>query len=362
MYIHVIQDEKFTDQFIKFINRNYNPDEHVIYVYRLGERFTSAKYPNVVYLEYKYSDLKKISAGFDKAEKIFIHGFYNLKIMLWLRFNAYVLRKTVLIIWGADLYNARYAIKDKEQKGLHLTHRICEILKRQLMQRVTMYMTFACADFDLAKEWYGASGKQFDCLYTSNVDIGLLDSLEKKEFSGKVNIMVGNSATRTNQHKEVLNILKKYAEENICIYCPLSYGGDSEYAVEIAEYGKKLFKDKFVAITDYMESDEYAEFLNKMDIAIFNNNRQQATANIEILSYLGKKLYIRSDTTMWKHYVERDKCSFYSVGSIKGEDFAEFFKFGNDDRDNNKKYFSKIWDEDYVKSLWDKVFEYNNKE
>lgn len=42
-------------------------------------------------------------------------------------------------------------------------------------------MKFASADIDIINEHYGGHGKQFDCLYPSNADIELLDSLKKKK-------------------------------------------------------------------------------------------------------------------------------------------------------------------------------------
>ena len=160
-------------------------------------------------------------------------------------------------------------------------------MKTVFIRKCRMFMTFAAPDFDLLCHIYKTKGKQFDCLYPSSVNKEqlkkLVDNSEKK-YHNTVNILVGNSATKTNNHIEVLNWLSRFKKNNIKIYCPLSYG-DKGYASEVAEYGRKMFGDKFVPVLNYMKSDEYSVFLNKMDIAVFNNNRQQATANIEILGF-----------------------------------------------------------------------------
>ena len=101
--------------------------------------------------------------------------------------------------------------------------------------------------------------------------------------------------------------------------------------------------------------------LSQIDIAVFNHNRQQATANIEILSYLGKKLFIRSDTTTWDHYVIRDRCSFYDTKLIENMTYDDFVSFSEKSIKNNVAYFRKIWDLNYVKSLWDNVMEFEYK-
>lgn len=42
-----------------------------------------------------------------------------------------------------------------------------------------------------------------------------------------------------------------------------------------------------------MEEDEYYNFLNDMDIAIFDMNRQQALGNIMAMVTFGKKVYCK---------------------------------------------------------------------
>lgn len=48
-----------------------------------------------------------------------------------------------------------------------------------------------------------------------------------------------------------------------------------------------------------MNPEEYCSFLSEMDVAVFNNNRQQGMANIALLANLGTKVFIRNDTSMW---------------------------------------------------------------
>lgn len=121
------------------------------------------------------------------------------------------------------------------------------------------------------------------------------------EDTNEIRILVGNSATKTNCHLEVLDYLKKYKEENIAIYCPLSYG-DKEYGEQVAAYGEKLFGDKFHAIFDFMELMDYHKFLASCHVGIFACNRQQAMGNISILLRLGRKVYLRSGTSMIENY------------------------------------------------------------
>ena len=101
-------------------------------------------------------------------------------------------------------------------------------------------------------QWYGVSGKWHECfMYPSNLyrELPVHDS----PHDG-LNILLGNSADPSNNHKEVLDKLRSYATENIRIYCPLSYG-DRKYAQIVSDYGRLMFGEKFLALRDFMPFD-----------------------------------------------------------------------------------------------------------
>lgn len=354
MNIHIIQNQKFTEKFIGMIKNYYPLEAHKIYVYGNKNGICEVQGENISYIDsFRTVDL----TGLRNRDKLFIHGFYAHNLLRYLYFKRKKINRDqfVLVIWGADLYDVHYRIQNGDAT---LKDRIYEYFKTIIVKSATIFMTFAADDYDLAAKWYGASGKQFDCLYPSNADVALLDSLKTNRCQNKtLRILVGNSATETNQHFDILKVLGRFADENIEIICPLSYG-NFEYGKKVEKLGNDIFGDKFIAIKEYMTPEKYCELLNGVDIAIFNNNRQQGTGNIEILGYLGKKIYVRSDTTTWKHYVERESCLFFDTITIGIMTFDDFKVFADKDRIINENYFQKIWDIDYVKSLWDEVINY----
>jgi dTDP-N-acetylfucosamine:lipid II N-acetylfucosaminyltransferase len=150
-------------------------------------------------------------------------------------------------------------------------------------------------DVDLAREWYGAKGVHIKCFnYPSNL---------YKEYNLKpkghttINIQLGNSADPSNNHIDVLKQLLKYKDYNIKIFTPLSYGNE-EHAKEVIKKGKELFGDKFIALTEFMPFEKYLDFLTEIDIAIFAHKRQQAFGNTVTLLGLGKKVYVRKESTL----------------------------------------------------------------
>ncbi|MSR16434.1 MAG: 4-alpha-L-fucosyltransferase, partial [Methylococcaceae bacterium] len=203
-------------------------------------------------------------------------------------------------------------------------------------------ITYVKGDYELARKWYGAEGKYYECfMYPSNL---------YKEYSiqlkthDTINIQVGNSAFSNNNHIEVFEKLYKFKDENIRIYVPLSYGS-SKYTQQVISAGQAMFGDKLIGMTDFMAFNEYLDFLSDIDVAIFNHERQQAMGNKITLLGLGKKVYMRSDITPWETF---------SAQGIKVFDIEniELFQLDKNIRQQNmirvKEYFSK---DNFVKQL-----------
>lgn len=354
MNIHIMPIDKFTNDYIRFINKHYDIAENYFYLYYCGVEFEISNEKNVQIISY-LSDEIDLSKLKQKHDKIIIHSLLYSCVIKYLYYNQSIIdfNKVVLVVWGGDIYN--YNLEEADSKTCD---KQVEDMKCQILLKIRNFMTFACGDYSYMQQMYSVSGMSYDCLYPSSVNIKFLDDIcnRDEKTSNKTIVLLGNSATFTNQHVGALNLLSKYKEDNIEIICPLSYGND-EYRAMVIEYGNEIFGSKFVPILEYLTPEKYVKMINKADVGIFNNNRQQATANIEILSYLGKKIYIRNDTSMWSHYVTRDKCAFESVDDIAFQSFHQFSENLSSNIEINRFYFKKIWDELYIKKLWDEVFD-----
>ena len=89
------------------------------------------------------------------------------------------------------------------------------------------------------------NGKYFAVPVTSipEKEIELLSSNLNNSTRDKKSIIIGNSATETNCHMEIFEMLKGKDWTNVEIYCPLSYG-DIEYA-RFTINEEKSFRRKF---------------------------------------------------------------------------------------------------------------------
>lgn len=296
MNLHCMHEEKFIEPFIDFIERNFDSSKHK-YIIRRSERFKSGERKNVIFLEKRLSKLKEFllyTKCLNRANKIFLHGLFLNAILIILITQPWLLKKCYWVVWGGDLYYHRL-------RGRNIKSNIHELVRAFVIKRLGHFITFIKGDYELAQQWYGAQGKHHECFtYPSNLYKGY-DTKPKKNTS--INIQVGNSATETNHHFDVLQKLSIYRDHDIKVFAPLSYG-DNHYANRVINYGRSVFGDKFIPILDFVPFDKYLSFLSEIDIAIFNNNRQQAIGNVITLLGLGKKVYMRTEVTSWDAFLQ----------------------------------------------------------
>jgi len=174
--------------------------------------------------------------------------------------------------------------------------------KKTVISRFGNIVALVPGDYELAKEWYGARGRMFSAFYPNPIDFSMLDaaaSTKENHSSGMARILLGNSASETNNHFDAIDLLAKRQEQDFEVFCPLSYG-DMEYGNRVIEYGKEKLGEKFRPITDFMKPEEYAGVLAGVDAAIMFHKRQQAIHNIIGLLYLGKKVFLKSEVTTYE--------------------------------------------------------------
>lgn len=349
MILHIFPREKFTVPFINFVNKNFDKQEHLFFL----DGFTEGYKGNDLEYEYNVKDIKREKIIFLKAvysaEKIILHSlFISNKLLLYLLLNIKLSKKCSWVIWGGDLYS--YRIQST------LKSKILELIKTILVKRFQYIITLSKNDYKLAKKWYGVKGEYKQGIYINPISFDYLKNIKLNNTKDRdtVNIQIGNSADPSNLHFEAIDILEKFKEEDIKIYAPLSYG-NSEYAIKVKEYGESIFKDKFIAMINFLDKEKYGKFLSKIDIAVFNNNRQQALGNIRALAYLGSKIYIRNDTTMWNDFIS-DGYKINEMNDLKNENFEEFIQKNNNTIDLNSNLAEDTFNQNRIAKKWEDIF------
>lgn len=344
--VHVIPCDKFTVGYVNFMKIIMTGWKHEFIVINGKCEFIDRD--NILFIN-KHKDLianLQVKNLFSDANKIIVSGVFGYEI-LSLFFSKKHTRKMYLQFWGGDFYLYRDAksIRTKIEK----------VLMKKLICRSAAIINLVEHDYEEISKIFPNNKKHFTAPVPSNpkeeIDYEEYRSL-KQQLNEPVRILIGNSATVENQHEQAFKAIEKYQNENIEVICPLAYGDDC-YKEEILILGKKYFGTKFKPIISFMSKPEYVKLLSTCDIGIFNNNRQQALGNINILIDLEKKVYIRDDTSMWEYYKEQ-QIVLENVKNIENMDFVTFTEKNLEQLYCNREMLEK--QKKLTSKLWEKVF------
>ena len=365
-YLHIIPNEKFTTACIEFINKNFTDEEHLFLVIDgvSTKEITLKKYKNIKrvtslykvrnrYLGWMFSIIS-LSFLFPiliyyslKSKKIYFHGLFDKRYILFLYLFSFFLKKSYWLIWGGDLYCYR---KRKDKFFNKIYYKIETFVKGNFRG----YLSVTKGDYALAQRWFSAKGESYVTpIYPSSIykDIKLDNFFISKD---ELYIQIGNSGDPENNHYDILNKLSKFKDDRIKIYCILSYGGSETYKRNLINYGKEVFGNKFIPILDFMKFDEYMKFISNIDIAIFAHKRQQGLGNISSFLSMEKTVYLREDVTTYEDFInlEIKIKSFEKINELEKLEI-----FNKEILRENKEIMKREFSEERLKEQWQETFE-----
>lgn len=365
MIVHLFPSEKFTKSFIYTMNEWFPRSLNCFFVYNYDEE-AEKKYElkeieseNVILIgsllevKQKSEYIKKINS----ADKIIVHSLFY-----WKEIDAFSnswKKKLCIVFWGGDLQ--QLVVKPKNSFLKLLRYYFEKKKMTNLISKSCAVATLLSGDYDLLASCVNLNGKKaYTAMYLNSEyePEAIYNKFFRNNTEKPWNILVGNNAAETNQHIEVFQALRKFDIKDIRVVVPLSYpvSKDKTYLKEVINKGKELFGESFVPLTDYMKFDEYVEILSKCRIAIFNNTRQQALGNIELMTLLGGKVYIRNDNVMWKEFVLKEKMKFYPFESIKSSSLNEFIEYDVETQSKNVSLMIKYMSKTRFFSIWNEIF------
>lgn len=349
--LHLCNSSPITRSYIDFINENFEKENHFFVVFPTSFIYD---YPDnclvITRKNAKFNYLKVLLLS-NRASKIILHGFfYNRFITRLLTISPWNIKKCYWIIWGADLYD------DINQVGYTKTLRYKSFFffKKLIIKKIKKVCTLTKEETTIYLNFFNYTPQFFEIQYINPLTQHMLDN-SKKQCPKTIRILIGNSATATNLHLEILNTLTKFSSLDIQLFVPLSYG-DMDYANQVIEAGSRLFNDKFIPITNFLEPEDYANLIANIDIAIFNNKEQQGLGNIYALLYLEKKVYIRSDSPIWSS-LHSQNFKMYDTLHLKSEQTESLLKKELLLLEKNRKIaYNNFFDKTILANYWSKVF------
>lgn len=297
--VHLVVDDKFIDSAINI----FSSCENALNIFTIE----SAK-KNYTYIKSKVVKQINIDTWGDIFDKdvvaVIFHGLpiNHFKFISKVPLGV----KIVWLGWGYDYYGL---LNDTFKNGLIMeeTSKLlefdgCALSHRRpykkfthemiaLASRIDIFSPVLEIEFNMVRrenKWMKAD--YFLWNYGTLQDDIIIDRMN--DFSDGENIMIGNSASPTNNHIDVFKIIKERVDlSGKSIICPLSYG-DGKYANKVIQIGSTIFGKKFDPITSFISKDAYVKRIMSCNVFALGSIRQQALGNIFISGFYGREVFI----------------------------------------------------------------------
>jgi len=314
--LHLVVDDKFTDRAYELFE-DVAPGQNDYYVLSKKKEFKYIKKTPVK----SVGRFPYVSSDFREA--VYEYSFVVIHSMCGPHQEfIYFMGGGVKLIWigmGYDYYDLIYnnsgflygektlgliKIFSEKKRGSYIRVLLSWIRskvlnKKKLLRKLKAFSPVLEEEYDIISSKYDLGGTRYlSWNYGAVSDAILLGDDLVVKGSG---ILVGNSASLTNNHIEAFHVLSRCDVSKNEIICSLSYG-DEKYAEYVEKYGKRIFGNSFCSLRKYLPYEEYVMVLKTCPVVIMNHKRQQAGGNVSIALYLGSKVYLDWDNPLYHHY------------------------------------------------------------
>lgn len=162
------------------------------------------------------------------------------------------------------------------------------------LSKISYMVPVMPGDYDVLNTAYPSNLKMFHLNYVNPIFID-----KTSQVLNGTNILLGNSATFTNNHFEAIDILSKNDLLQRKVFIPLSYG-DKLLAKKVETYANKKLGSKNVKVlVTFLNFNDYQKILNSCSIVFMNHVRQQAVGNIVQALLLGSHIYLNKKSVVY---------------------------------------------------------------
>ena len=316
--VHIATDEKFIDSAEKVYELAFPCQNYFVILGVSGLEMlnkVSTRNSIITISRKEISQLSKkrdIKVLMDNAKIVIFHGmgsmhldFFNYcnvkhKTLIWSVFGneIYGLHELQKRLYGKKTF-FRFILWNHFKMSLRrlLTKNARSIKKKQAFKA----MNYVCVLYKEEMEFY----RNLDLLSKDSQQITFTyyptDFIikENTSFVDGNNILLGNSASFSNNHLDAFHHLKSLnIIEEAKIITPLSYG-NMEYAKKISTEGIKKLGTNFKPLLTFMPLYEYHKLLQTCSITIMYHYRQQAVGNVLNQIYLGSKVFLSKKNTLY---------------------------------------------------------------
>lgn len=389
MNYHIMVDDKFIDGFIEDAEKVCEPNSNIYFVRGVKNYSQHVRHPLAQWVDIWSADFGIILNSVTEQDKLFIHWYDLYVSRLILTINKKI--PLYVPLWGGDFYEEPFLYHIDwihDPKTLQFVKRkyvypkkwslrpwvfiqqLKDIsnykkkslpefeIKKQTISRINYILLhpYNTGEIELTKKIYQINNLQ-SLPFNYDLNFNLSDfvrRIKKNQELNSTNVLVGNSATESNNHADCFEVLKKFKQNDIRLSVPLSYGSE-DYIDFVKKEGIKIFKNKFEPQQDFIPREEYVKKLNEVNIGIMYHNRSQAFGNMITLLSLGKKLYLKKNNPLWQLF-QNTGIKVFDANTIKNLSYKEFSTpLTNIEIDNNIKKMSALFSDkkrlEYFSSL-----------
>ena len=357
-YVHLIPDDKFFFPVAEMIEYGLDPNEHFFLIHNMAAGPAKAqygswekyqdwmqKYHNIYLLQNRYptypSNWEENRESFDRllehADKMIFHSENNIWFMEdYFRTKLDLIHnKGILSPWGGTVFDS-----ERRPERIRFFQNVLQHVRMILSKRNKPHFT------------------RFEVLQSAIwLDTGpsyaRITKIPPQRKGKTKNILISHSAWEITKAIETLDYLTDI-DESFHIYSLVTYG---DMVTEIETYGREKYGDRFTAVKKHMEYDQYVEFLSTMDIAIFGMEEWCGRDTMELLFWLGAKVFLKPGTQAWSAMVN-DRgfrpADYYTVKDLTVDELLD-----NPNKDWNHSVAASEFDIDEKVRQWRELFEYD---
>ena len=171
--------------------------------------------------------------------------------------------------------------------------------KFKIVNKIDYFSPAFEEDFSLIKKNYpGFKPTYIDWNY-GYLNAETIAKYEKLRFHGK-KVMIGNSATPTNNHLDIFDLCADILQNRELII-PLNYGSE-DYAKTIAHSAKKLFGSQLEILEELLPAAEFDAKLMECQNLILGNIRQQAIGTMITAMYMGINIFVFEKSINYRYF------------------------------------------------------------
>lgn len=329
--LHIVPDDKFWKPVLAIFNRIEVENEYVS-ILEDNEQLLYIDSDQIVPIT------EEDATSLWKRSDVDIYVFHSIPVKNYDRILSVGKDKTVIVVsWGYDIYYSQNgcppllpltlykpltirlmnrmervpfwtAIKrcvkrmvycEKSRKYSEAKKRwqtITQQKQRKAIDRVDYWATILPNEYEMLKDNLGMQARYLPFHYSGT---SRATKYPRIDTNKACDILIGNSADPSNNHIDVIDLLRKRGIKNK-LYLPMAYD-DDVYRSHVSKYLIKHSIESEIQ-QELLSPSDYREKLLNCRAAVFGHIRQQAIGNIVICMRSGIKVFLFKDSVAYKFF------------------------------------------------------------